>query len=149
MSEVLDLYLSVYITALVAKMVCRCVAAGCSSESGKDGASLFKFPKDENMRKKWADQVKRTREKWEPTKHSVLCRKHFEDWCFEQDSKLYDSFGLGKKQSRLKSDAVPTLFEKPALLKRTIPATESNPAKKRPAYAKLERVRVNLLSLML
>ena len=34
------------------------------------------------------------------------------------------------KQPRLKANAVPTLFEKPALLKRTIPAVESQPKKK-------------------
>ena len=66
------------------RMACRCVAVGCRN-THKDGISLFLFPKDSSMRKKWADlvktrvyNVKRHREKWEPTEHSVLCSKHFE-----------------------------------------------------------------------
>ena len=50
------------------------------------------------MRKKCADQVKRYRDKWEPTEHSVLCSKHFEGSCFEQGTLLMQSLGLGKKK---------------------------------------------------
>ena len=64
-----------------------CVAAGCSN-TNKDGVRLFQFPKDKARRKKWADQVKRHRDKWEPTDHSVLCSKHFEDLCFLPDTLL-------------------------------------------------------------
>ena len=65
------------------RMVCRCVAAGCNNTQ-KDGFSLFLFPKDARLRKKWADQVRRTREKWMPTDHSVICNKHFDNNCFEE-----------------------------------------------------------------
>ena len=68
----------------------RCVAAGCSS-THKDGVHLYGFPKDSGLRKKWADQVRRTRDKWEPTDHSS-----FEEHCFEIYSKLSESLGLGK-----------------------------------------------------
>ena len=61
------------------------------------------------MRKKWADQVKRHRGKWEPTEHSMLCSKHFEQSCFEKDTFLTQSLGLGKKKARLNPDAVPVL----------------------------------------
>ena len=108
-------------------MVCRCVAAGCS-KTHRDGVSLFGFPKDITWRKKWADQVRRTRDKWEPTSYSVLCNLHFEDWCFEQDSKLTES--IGKKRPRLKPDAVPTIFEKPASLKRKNPTAAPQVQKK-------------------
>ena len=36
-----------------------CVAAGCSS-THKDGVHLYVFPKDSGLRKKWADQVRRS-----------------------------------------------------------------------------------------
>lgn len=67
------------------RMVKRCVAAGCSN----DGVSLFLFPKDPQLRKKWADQVKRTRDKWDgPTDNSILCS------CFKGVMKLAISLGV-------------------------------------------------------
>ena len=109
-------------------MVWRCVAAGCSL-THKDGASFF--PKDPTLRNKWADQVKRTRAKWKASNHSVLCSKHFADHCFHQDSKLSESVGLGKRKALLKSDVIPTLFDKPVTLKRKSPAFETRVLKKR------------------
>ena len=44
----------------------------------------------------WADQVRKITDKWELSDYSVLCSKHFKGHCFEQDSKLSDSMGLGK-----------------------------------------------------
>lgn len=121
----------------------RCVAAGCSS-THKDGVHLYSFPKDPIGRKKWADQVRRTRDKWEPTNHSRLCSKHFEDHCFEPYSKLSESLGLSKVKSLLKPDAVPTIFEKPASLKRKMESVSGKPKKKRRmAYEKRERARVS------
>ena len=95
-------------------MVKRSVAAGCS-KTYKDEVSLFLFPKDPQMRKKWADQVNRTKDKWDgPSDQSVLCSSHFEEHCFEADMKLAESLGVeSKKKPRLKSDAVPTLFRRP------------------------------------
>ena len=52
------------------------------SNAHKDGASLSPFPKDASLRKRWADQVRRTREKWVPTEHTL--QGHFEAYCFEQ-----------------------------------------------------------------
>ena len=122
----------------------RCVAAGCSS-THKDGVHLYGFPKDSGLRKKWADQVRRTRDKWEPTDHSRLCSKHFEEHCFEIYSKLSESLGLGKVKSLLKPDAVPTIFERPSSAKRkasSLPTGE--PVKRRrTAYDKRERARVS------
>ncbi len=79
----------------VERMVKRCVAAGCSSTT-KDGVHLYGFPKDPGLRGKWRDQVKRTRDKWEPTDHSCVCSKHFEDDCFQPYSKISQSLGLEK-----------------------------------------------------
>ena len=134
-------------------MVCRCVAAGCSN-TNKDGFSLLLFPKDANLRKKWADQVKRTRANWMPTDHSVLCSKHFEDSCFEDSTRLSEAMGMKKMKLRLKPNAVPTIFAKPPLLKRPLAeyqgsSTTTNPKNRRTAYEKRERQRVYNLRLIL
>ena len=130
-------------------MVKRCVAAGCSN-TYKSGVSLFLFPKDAQLRKKWTDQVKRTRDKWEgPSDYSVLCSAHFEEDCFEPEAKVAHSLGLvEKRKQRLKADAVPTLFERPVSQQRTTAqpvAGPSQPARKkrRVAYEKRERARVS------
>ena len=110
-------------------MVCRCVAAGCS-QTNKDGVSLFKFP--------------RAKDKWAPTNSSQLCSRHFKGCCFEPDSKLSEAMGLGKRKACLKPNPIPTIFEKPASLKRTAPALESHvPKRRRIAYVKHERSRVS------
>ncbi len=69
---------------------------------------------------------------------------HFEDSCFEQERKLSETMGLGKRKPRLKADAVPTLFEKPVSSKRKTPTAAPQPQKKRRcAYEKRERSRVS------
>ena len=120
-----------------------CVAAGCN-KSNRDGVSLHKFPNDEVLRKKWMDQVKRHRDKWEPTEYSVLCSLHFEQSCFTADTILTQSLGLGKKKATLKPDAVPTLFTKQVTLKRKPEMDQPPPKKWRSAYEKHERFRVSL-----
>lgn len=94
-------------------MVNRCVAAGCSN-TPSERVSLYKFPSDPRIREKWVKQVKRTRAKWNATKHSVLCSDHFTEDCFEVDSTIAATFGLSKKR-RLKPDAVPSIFHRPSL----------------------------------
>lgn len=129
-------------------MVWRCVAAGCSL-TYKHGVSLFHFPKDPALKKKWIDQVRRTRDKWEPTDNSVLCSKHFEDDCFELDSKFAKAMGL-KRKVRLRPNASPTLFEKPASLKRKSSASEmSAPKRRKGAFEKRERSRVSNMNLII
>ena len=126
-------------------MVNRCVAAGCNN-THKDGISLFRFPKNALLRKKWAEQVRRTRAKWEPTKYSVLCSAHFTEDCFELSSKLSVSLGLGKRKAGLKADAVPTLFIREVNKRQASSslASETKPAKRRrTAYEKRERARVS------
>ena len=67
------------------------------------------------MRKNWADQVKRTRDKWDGlTNPSVLCSCHFEEHCFEAEMRLAESLVVEyKKKLRLISGAVPTIFPRP------------------------------------
>ena len=71
------------------------------------------FPKNAGL---WEKSVR------EPTEHSHLCSKHFEDSYFQPDDKL-KLMGLWKRKSCLKDDAVPTVFEKPASLKRKVSLT--------------------------
>ena len=125
-------------------MVKRCVAAGCSS-THKDKVHLYGFPKDPSLRKQWADQVKRTRDKWEPTDHSTLCSKHFEQHCFENYGKLSESLKIGKVRALLKPGAIPTIFVKmpPANRSANSSLNEASGEKKRTAYEKRERVRVS------
>ena len=98
------------------------------------------------MRKKWVDQVKMYRDKWEPTEHSVLCSKHFEKSCFEQGTLLMQSLGLGKKKACLKPDALPTSFSRPTSLKRKsqLEAVPMQKRRKSMAYEKRECARVSL-----
>ena len=93
---------------LVARMVYRCVAAGCSN-TPSDRVSLYKFPSDPSLREKWIKQVRRTRAQWTAAKYSVLCSDHFTADCFEANSAIAATFGISKKR-RLKPDAVPTIF---------------------------------------
>ena len=90
----------------------------------------------------WADQVRRITDKWEPSDYSVLCNNHFKGHCFEQDSNLSDSMALGKRKACLKSDAGPSIFEKPRL-KRSI--NLKHPHQRR-AEVPLRNVRANISS---
>ena len=90
----------------------------CRLQLNPDGVHLYCFPKDLARRKNWANQVRRTRDKWEPSDHSRLCSKHSENDYFETYGRLSESLGLVKTKSLLKPDAVPIIFEKPASLKR-------------------------------
>ena len=117
----------------------RCVAAGCSNTVKQKGISVFSFPKDKMLKRKWSNQVKRTRVAWRgPTANSVVCSEHFTEDCFDESYKLHQSFGL-KKRRRLKDGAVPTIFKK-----RDGKSCSDDPPSKqiRTAYAKRERHRV-------
>ena len=132
---------------IVTIMVKRCVAAGCSNTYNA-GVSLFLFPKDLQLCKKWTDQVKRTQDKWEgPSDHSVLCSCHFEEDRFEPEAKLADSLGfVGNRKLRLKADAVPMLFDRPVPKRQTVVEPVAGPSQ--PARKKLredERRRVSSL----
>ena len=136
----------------------QCIAAACSSTS-RYGGSFFRFPRNPDLRKKWAKQVKRTRDRWSgPTEYSLLCEKHFTEDCFEPEAAIAAAMGLSRRK-RLKPDAIPTVFERPRkalpseagdepscsqLGKRRADRTVTPIAEKRPrgAYLKRERARV-------
>ncbi|XP_028411527.1 ubiquitin carboxyl-terminal hydrolase 36-like [Dendronephthya gigantea] len=65
-----------------------CVAGGpskvsCKNNSYTDGVSMHYFPKNEDLRKKWTNFVRKHRKDFEPSKKSCLCSAHFEDECYE------------------------------------------------------------------
>ena len=89
------------------------VAAGCSTTSG-EGYSVHEFPRNEALRAKWAQAVKRYRSNWDgPTANSVLCSKHFEQDCFIVESVHYrEDMGIPAKK-RHKPNAIHTKFTRP------------------------------------
>ena len=97
----------------------RCIATGCSN-TNSDGVSLFRFPRDPSLRKKWNKQVQRTRADWkDATEYSVLCSDHFTSDSFEMDSFLAARFGMAKKK-RLKPDAIYQRYSIGQLLLQTL-----------------------------
>ena len=87
-----------------------CVAVGCNTVSG-EGYSLHALPRDEGLRAKWIQGIKRQRSNWEgPSVHSLLCSKHVEPNSFASKGVHYrDAIGLPTKKC-LKPDAIPTIF---------------------------------------
>ena len=68
---------------------------GCRLTQKDGGISPVAIPKHLILMKKWTDQVKRTRDKMEPTEHSVFCGKNFEHWCFKHNSRLLKAVHVG------------------------------------------------------
>ena len=109
-------------------MVKNCVAANCSNTYGHC-VSLFEFPKDRALRQKWIKNVQKTSANWDgPSEHSVLCSQHFESSCFEGDSALAAQMGI-QKRKRLKPDAVPTVFDRPAIQLPSSAQSEPGPSR--------------------
>ena len=94
-------------------MVKRCIAAGCSNTHA-DGVSLFSIPRNPSLHAQWNKQVQRTRaDLRNATDYSVLCSEHFTYDCFEEGPVIAAQFGIQKRR-RLKPDAVPMIFHRPA-----------------------------------
>ena len=74
------------------KIPTRCVAGGCNSFPDlKEGIALHTIPfynddrpEARKRRKKWVNFVKCKRAKWEPTKTSAICSKHFKPEDFKR-----------------------------------------------------------------
>ena len=73
--------------------------------------TLFCFPKDPALRRRWVQNMRL--ENFVVKDHSRLCERHFEEDQFEVSPKLIESLGMiGKKQLKLKRDAIPTIFDR-------------------------------------
>lgn len=55
----------------------KCCVVGCRTNyAGGPKKSVFYFPNEEDLRKRWIRFVNRSN--WTPSKHSVICVAHFE-----------------------------------------------------------------------
>ncbi|KAL8563690.1 hypothetical protein ACOMHN_050518 [Nucella lapillus] len=95
-----------------------CAAVNCSRKEGKEerekGFTFHRFPYNEPERlKKWL--VNMGRGSFRPSSRALVCSAHFEDSCFYR-------FGL---HTRLKEDAVPTVFDFKNAVKTAFPGKRS------------------------
>ncbi|XP_047489450.1 uncharacterized protein LOC125039492 isoform X2 [Penaeus chinensis] len=80
-----------------------CSAPNCTNRPERpNGKTFHLFPKDGSLRQQWVREV--NREYWTPSKRSLLCSDHFTESCFDKTGQT----------TRLKDNAVPTLFDIPA-----------------------------------
>ena len=97
------------------KMPYRCAAPGCSNLQ-RPGLSLYSFPKDKELNKKWRVNMGRVRSAadprlWESNKHSRLCEEHFTKDSFKISRTLSSEIGFVPGKFLLKEDAIPTIFK--------------------------------------
>uniref|UniRef100_A0A1E1XDL6 THAP-type domain-containing protein n=1 Tax=Amblyomma aureolatum TaxID=187763 RepID=A0A1E1XDL6_9ACAR len=90
-------------------MPTRCVAIGCTTTTHSvPRVSLHIFPRCAMQRKLWVLATKR--DKWEPSKHSVLCSAHFRSEDFVHDPNVTATLQCAPLRRCLKPGAVPSLF---------------------------------------
>ena len=104
-------------------MVNKCAAPKCEAnykklktrnKSGKEDRikrNVYHFPTDPELRKKWKNAVRR--KNWSPSKHSVLCEKHFLPSDFkteriDKNSSRIQNKGQKLKRKELKAGAIPS-----------------------------------------
>ena len=72
-----------------------CVAVSCSSnyftKKRVKGLRFFKLPKDESLKKRWLQNIKRDN----LPKHPSVCEMNFEENCFKRDLQV-SNIGLIK-----------------------------------------------------
>ncbi|XP_077513504.1 uncharacterized protein LOC144124592 [Amblyomma americanum] len=113
-------------------MPTQCVAVGCSNTHSVPGISLHRFPKCDKLRKLWVLALKRDR--WEPSKASVLCSAHFKPEDFVRDIDVAASLPCRQLKRLLKPEAIPSVFAhcKPSI------------QNLRPAFEKRRRIEMNM-----
>ncbi|XP_065682278.1 THAP domain-containing protein 2-like [Hydra vulgaris] len=89
-------------------MVLSCSAYNCTQRYTK-GVSFHGFPKDLELRRKWIQVMRR--DGFTPSKQSKLSGKHFTIDCYEVSP--------WSSQKKLKSDAIPSIFDFPTRLKKS------------------------------
>ena len=66
-----------------------CIAVDCNSNTFKSNrdknVSFYGLPKDENLKKRWLQNIKREN----LPKDKKICHLHFEEHCFKRDLKVY------------------------------------------------------------
>ncbi|KAK4310044.1 hypothetical protein Pmani_018374 [Petrolisthes manimaculis] len=89
----------------------RCAAYGCKNGDWNikrnSGITFHRFPNKEKHETRYNKWLRNMRwEKWTPGRRSVICSYHFSDECFDRTGKTV----------RLRSSAVPTIFDFPSRL---------------------------------
>ena len=92
----------------------RCVVAGCSIfPDVQNGIILHTIPffnddrpEAKERRKKWVDFIKQKRAKWEPTRNSSVCSKHFTEDDYMRRFKFIDEVTKKPIMPRLKRDEI-------------------------------------------
>ena len=119
-------------------MVYTCCVPACKtgykSVKGNDQIPLFRFPKDEECRKKWMNAI--PRQQWTLSDSHRVCAKHFSDDNIQYvsvdsriNAKLSDDNPKILKHKRLKPTAVPSIFsDLPNYLSKPSPAPRSTNA---------------------
>uniref|UniRef100_A0A1E1VXX4 THAP-type domain-containing protein n=1 Tax=Pectinophora gossypiella TaxID=13191 RepID=A0A1E1VXX4_PECGO len=74
-----------------------CDKTSQTSSLEKDGITFHLFPRHPKMKEKWINVTRRNN--WFPSKHSVICSRHFTKDCFV----------MTKSRRRLLGSAIPTL----------------------------------------
>jgi hypothetical protein len=95
-------------------MPSKCCVPNCSSNynSTNTYVTVFSFPKDEEMKKRWIKCIHR--ESFIPTKYSVVCIKHFAESSIIRVDKMTRDDGslleVARKIPKLIKNAVPSIF---------------------------------------
>ena len=90
-----------------------CCVPKCNSNAhGANYITCFRFPKDEELKRKWMKNI--PRKNFVPNKDSVVCIRHFEDESVIFTDKIISKDGKVSEYSRrypkLKDDAFSKLF---------------------------------------
>ncbi|XP_049774363.1 uncharacterized protein LOC126162092 [Schistocerca cancellata] len=90
----------------------RCCMPNCRGNyDNGPKVSVFYFPSDENLRRKWLSAVHR--QDWTPSKHSVICELHFNKDDILSSTSMYDPktgilLTAPLDRRRLRKDAIPS-----------------------------------------
>lgn len=110
----------------------KCCVPGCKSnyESEKENVSVFKFPKEERLRRNWLKNIPCT--DWTPGNRAVVCEKHLEKALIQKEE-IYKGMNdikraFPRKRPILHFEAVPTLFPNlPKYLSKPLAMIRQNP----------------------
>lgn len=106
-----------------------CAVAECMGKNS-DGISIHSFPTDPSLRRQWVQFVRVCRADFtSPTRHSVVCERHFAPECYPVTYNLMRQEGFEVKHKYLIQGSVPTIqkhaFSTPQFQLRTLTSSLS------------------------